>query len=301
MITSLKKIIKTGWLNFVRNSGISIATCFIIGMTIFLITSLFVMKDITNYLIDLIQEKVDISIYFKDTAEEDAILAFKDDIEKIPEVKEVQYVSRAEALDRFVERYKNNPVVMESLQELGNPLRPALNIKAWQANQYEAVVSYLENSPNKDLVEKIDYSERKPLIDRIFATTKAMNIFGIVMSIILATVAMLVTFNQVRLAIYNSREEIGIQRLVGASNWFIRGPFLAQGAISGVFAAVATTIVFSIMVFALSPKLTVLLSGLSVSSAFLSKFWFLLFVQLIVGIGLGVVSSIIAIRKYLEV
>ena len=301
MLTLLKKTIKTGWLNFIRNSAISIATCFIIGMTIFLITSLLIMKDVADYLINVIQEKVDISIYLKDTVAEEEILVLKDEIAKIPEVKEVQYVSRVEALDRFVERYKNNPVVIESLAEVGNPLLPALNVKAWQANQYDAVVSFLENSPSKDLIDKVDYHERKPVIDRISAMTATFNALGIIMSLVLAIVAILVAFNQVRLAIYNAREEIAIQRLVGASNWFIRGPFLAQGAISGVFAAVGAALIFSIAIFILSPKLTVLFSGLSISGVFLSKFWLLFFIQLLVGIGLGVISSIIAMKKHLEV
>ena len=128
-----------------------------------------------------------------------------------------------------------------------------------------------------------------------------MNALGITMSLILAMVAVLVSFNQVRLAIYNSREEIGIQRLVGASNWFIRGPFLAEGAMSGIFASVATTIVFSIILLILSPRFDVILSGFSISGVFFAKFWPLFFIQMLIGVGLGVFSSIIAIRKYLEV
>ena len=300
MLTLLKKTIKTGWLNFIRNSAISIATCFIIGMTIFLITSLLIMKDVADYLINVIQEKVDISIYLKDTVAEEEILVLKDEIAKIPEVKEVQYVSRAEALDRFVERYKNNPVVIESLAEVGNPLLPALNVKAWQANQYDAVVSFLENSPSKDLIDKVDYHERKPVIDRISAMTATFNALGIIMSLVLAIVAILVAFNQVRLAIYNAREEIAIQRLVGASNWFIRGPFLAQGAIIGIFASLGTLLIFSIAVFYLGPKIAIVFSGFDVSGYFFSKFFPIFLLQFIFGVGLGISSSWLAVRKYLR-
>ena len=259
------------------------------------------MKDVTKFIIENLQEKVDVSVYFKEDAPEEGILQIKDEIAKIPEVKSVEYISRVEALDRFIQRYKNNPVVIESLNEVGNPLLSALNIKAWQANQYTAVTSFLENVPQKDLIEKVDYYQRKPVIDRIFSITAAINIIGISLFIILATIAVLVTFNQIRLSIYNSREEIGVQRLVGASNWFIRGPFLFQGVISGLFAAIATFFIFGLAVFLLSPKFAILFSGLNIFHSFLSGFWLFLLIQIFTGITLGVLSSIIAIRKYLEI
>ena len=165
------------------------------------------------------------------------ILELKAEIVKLPEVKEVEYVSRAQALERFIERYQGNAVVMESLLEVGNPLLPTLNITAWQASQYQALTNYFENSPQKDSIHKVDYFERKPVIERITSIASTFNVVGIILSLMLATIAILVAFNQIRLAIYSSREEISVQRLVGASNWFIRGPFLIEGAISGIFAA----------------------------------------------------------------
>lgn len=301
MFTLLKKTIQTGWLNFIRNSGTSVATCFIIGMTIFSIAFIFLLTDITQFLITALQEKVDISVYFKETAMEEQILELKEEISKIPEVKGVEYISRVEALDRFIERYKDNPVVMESLAEVGNPLLAALNIKAWQANQYLAITNFLENSPKKDLIDKVDYYQRKPVMERIFSIASTINVIGITFSLILAVIAVLVAFNQIRLSIYNSREEIGIQRLVGASDWFIRGPFLAQGAISGAIAAVATFLVFGLVVLTLSPKFTILFPGFNIFNSFLVKFWLYFLIHLFAGIALGVLSSIIAIRKYLKV
>jgi len=301
MLTLFKKTFQRGWVNFVRNSGISIATCFIIGMTIFLISSLFLFKDVSHFLISGLQEKIDVSVYFKDTAQENDILAVKDEVSQIPEVKEVKYVSKEQALETFTEKYKDNPVIMASLAEVGNPLFAALNIKAKQASQYQAITNFLANVPQKDLIDKVDYYQRKPVIERISSISATVNIIGIIFSLILGIVAVLVAFNQIRLAIYNSREEIGIQRLVGASDWFIRGPFLTQGAISGAMAGLATFLVFGFSVFLLSSKFTILFPGFNIFSSFLSKFWLYFLIQLFAGVGLGVLSSIIAVRKYLEV
>ena len=302
MFTVLKRIFKYGWKSFSRNSGLSVATIFIMAMTIFLITSLFLFQEVTQFLVSGLQEKVDISVYFKESSSEEDILKVKDEVSKIPEVKNVEYVSRAEALERFIQRHKDNPVVMESLEEVGvNPLPASLNIKAWQASQYEAVTSFLEEGQFQNLIDKVDYYQRRPVIERIFSITSNVNRIGIVLSLILALIAVLVAFNQVRLAIYNSREEIGIQRLVGASNWFIRGPFLVQGAVCGILAALICLSIFSLTCWIFSSKLEILIPGLDIFGYLTSNFFTILLIQLFTGISLGVVSSTIAIRRYLKI
>jgi cell division transport system permease protein len=191
---------------------------------------------------------------------------------------------------------------MESLEEVGmNPFLASLNIKAFEASQYQAVANFLENTDFENKIEKIDYYQRKPVIERIFSLTSNLNKFGIGFSVVLAIIAILVAFNTTRLAIYNSREEIKIQRLVGASNWFIRGPFLVQGAITGFFAALICLLVFVSITWGLSSKIEILFPGLNIFNLFITNFWPILFLQLITGIGLGIVSSLIATRKYLEV
>lgn len=301
MPISLKRIIRSGWLNFSRNSGLSLATIFIMVMTISLVTSLFLFRDITQFLISGLEEKIDISVYFKTATQEEDILRFREEINKIPEVKNIEYVSREAALERFTQRYKDNQVIMESLAEVGNPLLASLNIKAREASQYTTVTNFLETSSYKNLIDKVDYYQRKPVIERIFSITSAINKTGIGFSLILAIVAILVAFNTIRLAIYNSKEEISFMRLVGASNWFIRGPFLVQGAISGFAAALITLLIFTGALFFLSPKLEILFPGLNIFNSFIGNLGILFLIQIFTGVGLGVVSSIIAIRKYLKI
>jgi len=301
MLVLLKRIIRSGWLNFSRNSGLSLATIFIMVMTISLVTSLFLFRDITQFLISGLQEKVDISVYFKTATPEEDILLFGEEIKKNPEVKNVEYVSREAALESFTQRYKDNPVIMESLGEVGNPLLASLNIKAREASQYMTVTNFLETSSYKNLIDKVDYYQRKPVIERIFSITSAINKTGIGLSLILAIVAILVAFNTIRLAIYNSKEEISFMRLVGASDWFIRGPFLVQGAISGFAAAIITLLIFTGALFFLGPKLEILFLGLNIFNSFTGNLGILFLIQIFTGVGLGVVSSIIAIRKYLKI
>ncbi len=302
MFTSIKRIIRSGWIAFRRQVGLSIATCFIMIMTISLVTSLFLFQKVSQFLISSLQEKVDISVYFKEESLEKDHLNVKEEISKIPEVKSVKYVSREEALNIFTQRHKDDPVLMESLAEVGgNPFLASLNIQAFEAAQYIAVAKFLEIGPFENLIEKIDYYQRKPVIERIFSITSGFNLAGLVLSLILAIVAILVAFNTIRLAIYNSREEISIQRLVGASNWFIRGPFLVQGVISGISATLVCLLIFIPMLYFFSPKLEILFPGLNIFSYFTNNFSIIVLIQLGTGIGLGIISSTIAIRKYLKV
>jgi len=249
MGTTLKRIIISGWQNFSRDGGIAVATIFILVMVIFLASTIFLSKDISQFLITSLQEKADISVYFKEFVLEDDILKIKEKLSQVPEVKNVEYVSKKEAIKRLVEKH---PQLKESVQETEGMLNLAsLNVNVFEANQYQQVVNFLENSNFKDYIDKVDYYKRKPVIEKIFSLTSLFNKTGIFLSIILIITAILVTFNTIRLAILNSIEEIKIQRLVGASNWFIRGPFLAQGVISGFIAVLLSAIFYSLHIFEL--------------------------------------------------
>jgi len=303
MLTPLKRIIKFGWQNLTRNGGSVTATCFIMVLTISLATSLFLLDLSSKFVISKIEEKADISVYFKSDVQEEEILKVKDEISKFSsEVKSIEYVSKETALDQFTKRYEENPLIVESLKALGfNPLLASLNIRAADPGNYEKIASFLETSSFSDLIDHQNYLKTKGVIERIFSLTSRTNQAGFILSIIVAILAVLVTFNTIRLAIYNRREEISIQRLVGASNWFIRGPFIVQGIFAGIFSAIISLLITVGVCYFLSPKIEILFSGLNVWRYLISNFFTIILIQLITGIGLGIISSAIAVRKYLKV
>ena len=302
MLISFKRIIKSGWKGFRRNSGLSAATIFIMVMTISLVTCLFLLQKTSNFLVISLQEKVDMAVYFSEEPSNQEILAIQEELSQLPEVKNLEYISKEQALEKFIERHKDEEVIMESLAEVGgNPLLASLNIKAWEAAQYAAISSFLENSTFYDLIAKVDYYQKKPVIDKLFSLTSTINTTGIIFSIILALVAVLIAFNTVRIAIYNSKEEIETMKLVGASNQFIRGPFLFQGVIAGILAVFITFLFFSLAVWFLSPKIEIIIPGLNLSGYFFSNFLIILLIQLTAGVGLGTAASWLAIRRYLRI
>ena len=139
-----------------------------------------------------------------------------------------------EALARFKEKFKNNQDIMESLRVLDqNPLEASLHIKAKSADQFPAIVSFLEGMKYKDLISKVDYYENKETIKQLTAVVSAIRKVGFTLSLALALIAILISFNTIRVTIYTLRDEIGVMKLVGASNWFVRGPFIAEGGLGG--------------------------------------------------------------------
>ncbi|MDO8601285.1 MAG: permease-like cell division protein FtsX [bacterium] len=302
MIDSFKRIISLGWRGLTGEGSQVFATIFILTVAILLVSSLFLSGRVSQFLINSLESKADISVYFKDTALEEDITQVQDELAKIPEVKEVTYVSKDQALEEFKKRYENNQVLMDSVRELGgNPFLASLRIQAKESSQYQSIAAYLDNLNLAEIIEKVDYSQRQNVIERIFSITSFLGKTGILFSLILVVIAILITFNTIKLAIYNFQEEVKIQRLVGASNWFIRGPFLAQGAIAGIISAFISLLVLFFVAWLFSPKVQVFLPDLNIFKMFWSNFGFIFLIQFAVGIALGTISSLIAIRKYLKI
>lgn len=302
MFILFKRVIKTGWKGFKRNIGLSLATILIMVIVISLATLLFILSPVSKILIADVQEKVDISVYFKEDVSSEYILEVESEISKIPQVRGVEYISKNQALERFVERHKDNPVLMESLTELGsNPFLASLNVNAWDPSQYEQVASLLETSSFRNLIEKVDYHERKPVIEKVFSTVSGLNRVGLFFSIVFAIIAVLIAFNTIRIAIYNSGQEISIMRLIGASNWFVRGPFLIQGIIIGFIATLITLLITFGLCYGFDARIRTIAPDISIYSIFVSNFFSLFLIQLATGIGLGIMSSYIAVRKYLKI
>jgi cell division transport system permease protein len=302
MTNNFKRIIKFGWKNFRQQMSFSLTTAFIMILAVSLVTSLFILQQGSQFLAQTLREKVDMRVYFNEDLSGEDILGIKGELSRLPEIRNIEYVSKEEALSRFSSKHEEDRVIMESLEEVGkNPFLSSLNVRAWEASQYSAISSFLNNSSFRDMIAKIDYQQKKPAIERLFSLTAAVSRMVIASSAVLALVVILITFNTIRLAIKESREEIETMRLVGASNWFIRGPFLTQGIIMGALAALTSSMIFVAVILLFGSKIKLITSGFDISGYFFGNFFLLFLTQLAVGIGLGASSSWLAIRKYLKV
>ncbi|MDP2638901.1 MAG: permease-like cell division protein FtsX [Candidatus Azambacteria bacterium] len=305
MFTALIRIIKSGSVNFWRNGWLSTATVLIMTVALITWTSIFLLNVVLTSVLDVLAEKVDVSVYFELDTKEANILAVKSKLENLEEVKSVEYVSTEKALEIFKSRHTNDDVLLKSIQELSdNPLEASLNILAKDSSKYEMITNFLNEfstQDGKNIVSKINYAENKIVIDRLNNIISVLRKSGLAASIVLAFIAFLVAFNTVRLAIYSSREEITVMKLVGASNWFVRGPFIIEGVIHGIVASAFSFMVVFIGISFLGPKLFGFLSEIDLVSYVNNNFWALLLLQTLSGVILGVFSSWVAIRKYLKV
>ncbi len=304
--TKLKRVAKAGFFNFWRSGYVSFASMLVMIITLSVIGGVMFVGAILNITMQELRDKVDINVYFVTSADDTSIQSIKKKIEALPEVAEVKYVSREDALASFKIRHENDQITLQALEELGdNPLGAALNIKAKLPSQYEGIANFLNeenilSQSGEKLIDKITYFENKVAIDKLSRIIDSAQTLGLTISIALVIVSIVITFNTVRLAIYISREEISVMQLVGASKNYIRGPFVVTGVLVGLISAVITLIIFIPICYWLGNTTENFFIGLNVFKYYMSNFFQISFIVIGSGIGIGALSSLLAVRKYLK-
>jgi len=302
MFVNLSRIVKYGFQNFLRNGWLSTATIAVMILALFVLQGLILFNVLAKTALTAVQNKIDISVYFKNNTTEDQILQLKKNLESLSEVKKVEYISADQALAEFQARHQDNSTVSQAIEELGvNPLLASLDIKAKDPKQYAAIAAYLNNESLQPLIEKVSYAQNQEMIDRLINIIDTAQRGGIILTIIVALIAVLVAFNTIRLAIYTNRETIGVMRLVGASNNLIRGPYIMEGILYGLLAGIVSFVLIVPLAFYTSPYIAKFIPEMNLQNYFAGNFLKLLGYQIIFGIILGTVSSFIAVRRYLRV
>lgn len=308
-ITNVRRIVQAGVLDFTRNVFVTLASILVMTVTLFVVGMLIFTGVILNSTLEELKAKVDMNIYFALEAPEEDIVALSEKLKVLPEVASVEYVSRDEALALFRERHQNDQLTLQSLDELGeNPLGAVLNVQAKNISQYESIATYLQDSPalsqsGTSIIDKVNFfQERQRLaIDRLTRITDSAERLGFAIILILAATTIAITFNTIRLAIYTAREEIAVMRLVGADQTYIRAPFMVEGVLYGLIAGLITLLLFYPLTFWLGSVTENFFGGINVFNYYLDNF--LLLSLVIVGSGaiLGIVSSFLAVQRYLKI
>ncbi|MBP6855300.1 MAG: ABC transporter permease [Candidatus Pacebacteria bacterium] len=299
-----KRIIRSGFLNFWRNGIVSVASLLVATITLSVITSLILLQAVLHFSLEQIQNKVDVTIYMTNNAPEDKILDLKASLEKLPEVTAVTYTSSEQALENFKNLHQDDFLTLQALNELDeNPLGASLNVKAEDTSQYESITNFLETGPvlsneGTSIIDKVNYHQNKLVIDRLTSIINGAQKLGFIVTLILVLISIVITFNTIRLTIYFAREEIGVMRLVGAENKYIRGPFMVEGILYGSIASVLTLILYIPITFWLGRNMTGFF-GMNLFTYYLNNIFQVFIIILFSGVILGAVSSFLAVRKYL--
>jgi cell division transport system permease protein len=301
MFINTRRITKGGIINFWRNGWISFATVLVMVTTLFVVGSLFLGSVLLSAVLDSVEDKVDITVYFTKEAPEGEVVAVREALLTLGEVEEAEYISREEALQSFRERHAENALITQSLEELGeNPLGASITIRATDPSHYEAISNFLEANVLSSILDKVNFRQNELVISRLSSILSVSRRVGLGVSGILGFIAFIVAFNTIRMAIYTSREEIKVMKLVGASNWYTRGPFLVEGFLHGLFASIITTIIFFPITFWVGPKASTFFGGPDLFVYYTTHFVQMFLILFFVGVIIGILSSSFAIRRYLR-
>ena len=297
---------RAGFVGFWRNAYVSLASVFVITVALFVIGSTMFLDQLLTTSLSTLQQKVDINVYFVPSASQDEIDAIRTAVAALPDVAAVTYTSREEALEEYRARNQNDEIAMQALAELDdNPLGANIAIQARETSQYESIARFLEEkrelaAQQTPVIDEINYARNKESIDMLTSIIGAVEQASLMVMLALIVAAILITFNTIRLAIYTAREEISIMRLVGASNMFIRGPFMLQGVMYGFVAGVLALLIFYPILVWLGP-LTESFFEFNLFTYFVSNFSYIFGVLIGIGVVLGLVSSLLAVARYLRV
>lgn len=300
------RIIHTGIVNFIRSATLATAAIAVMVVTLTIVLFSLITNATFENTIAQITDKIDISVFLKDSDTPVQAKQLVAQLNKLPNVKSVKYLDKAAALRQYMQQNAGNQQLLTAISETANPLPATILVKPVDLNKIQDIKNFLTKPEVAALQsDQPSYSgDRKQAIDKITHATNVLRKIGVVTVAVFAVICALIIFNTIQMAIFNRRDEIGIMRLLGASTGYIRGPFIVESVIYGILSGVASILIVNSVFLASSNALQATSLGLLdinyASTYFGNHFWQLLAFQLMLGIVLGAVSSTIATRRYLK-
>jgi len=298
------RITKTAWQGFKRNGWLSLVATFMMMQALLLI-SLFVSINVgVNKTIQAINSRIDVAVFFKEYVPEPDIMVFKDKIKDVEGLKDITYVSQAEALKNYTAYNSDSKELLDVIGEDASFLPASLEIKVDNPYMLEGVVKEIEVRDDTKMILETGLKKNQEIVDKLRKVNRLVGIADVSLSLIFIIIALLIIFNTIRMTIFTRKEEIEIMKLVGATDWYIRWPFIIEGMLYGVIGAVSAFILM-------------LAGWLLLNSSFGSKYLALdtfgsptaigplfalqiFLLQLLFGIVVGAISSYLSTKKHLH-
>lgn len=304
-MSSLLYFFRESLTGFTRNFSTTLGSIITIFLSLLIIGIFCICGVIINNVVTSVENQVSITAYVADDASEQDIDSVEQFIQELPGVESVGFTTKDQALENFTNSMTSNPDIVAQLDG-ENPLPASIDVDLSEAQSVSDVANrILENeafvkicdNPD-DPSDSLQYGQKT--VDKLFSLTNAIRYIGIGLIIVLVVIAFIFINNTIRLAILARRKEIAIMRLVGASNGFIRGPFLAEGALHAIIGAIlAIGIIELIRLFAL-PRITTALPWLPLNDD-PAMFLMIYGALLVAGLVIGLLGSVFAMRRYLKV
>lgn len=304
-MTTFLRIFRTGFRNIFRNAWLSTAATAIMVVTLLIMTFFAFSSLFVNTQLNEVRGKIDLSIFITDEATQNQITSLQNKISGVENVNSVTYVSKTDALKKLESSSSEGQKLAKSAQDIGNPLPASFEVKLVNIDKINDTNGQIRALSEATIITDTSFDNRddnrKGVVENVIKISNSVSKIGLILSVVFLVIALLIIFNTIRMAIFTRREEVEIMKLVGATKWFIRGPFLVEGSLYGVFGAVISLVVLIPFTRAVSPFLVDKLGAGPTLTYFSSHLWFVALAMFSVGITVGVISSWLALIRYLKV
>lgn len=304
MSYTLLRILSFAWKNIIRNLGLALTTILLLTLALLSVNVLVVVNTLAQTAVQSVEDRIDVSVIFRPEASPEIVEEVRATLERSNLVREVTLMQRDEVLVKFKERHAGDAEILASLETLNeNPLGPTIVVRAKDPRAFDAILSAIDLPEYNAMIEEKTLDRHEEVLRKITNGTAGLRRVGYGLTLLFAAIAFFIIFNAVRVKIYTQREEIGIMKLVGASNWFVRAPFFAEGfflcLVSLLLGAVTVFIAARLIDPAAARFFEV--SGFSIVTALGTQAGLLLLFELLAVFFLYVLSSGLAMRRYLRV
>ncbi len=298
------RVLKSGFRNTFRNAWLSSAATLVMAVTLlimifFTFSIFFVQSQLKE-----VRQKIDLTLFIADEANEDQILSLQNKVLQTQGVSSVEFVSKADALKKLENSSEEGKKLAKSALEIGNPLPSSLEVKLNQLDNIAEVNKTIRSLPEAKIISETSLDSRdenrQGVIESVIRISNGVTRVGAVLSAVFLLIALMIIFNTVRMAIFTRREEIEIMKLVGATKWFIRGPFIVEGSMYGVFGATVAAISIIPISRAASQFLVEKFNAASTVTYFGNNFLLIILAMYGLGILIGAISSWLAISRHLK-
>jgi len=284
--------LKESLISFRKNWVISMAGITTVALSLLMVGSFMLFAFAMNNIIKSTEQKVEVVLFLAEGVPTESVEALQAELMTWEEIGKVMYVSKEQALERLKVEFKDSDM-LEMLE--GNPLPASLEVTLKNPQKANDIVDRLKGRSEID-----DIRHDRQTVERLFQVTRVARWFIVIFVSLLSFASLVLIANAIRLAIYSRRKEVAIMRLVGASNWFIRWPFLLEGVLQGFIGGIIATLLLYIAKVVLIDKIKTALVFLPISSS-PQEFYQLIFGLLVAGMAIGAAGSAIALRRFLRV
>jgi cell division transport system permease protein len=301
---SVGRLVKFAVQSIFRNFWLSFVTTTVLVLTLLTVNALVVLNVLADATIHSIEDKVQVEVYFNAGTSEDIQKSVRGYLSALPEVKDVAVVPAAESLEAFKTLHADDPEVLAALEEVeGNPIGDSLLISANDPDDFEFILAAIDSSPEyAPYIKEKNFADHKAVIERLSGFSDKVRWGGLGLAGFFALISMLIVFNTIRVAIYVHRDEIAVMKLVGAPDWFVRGPFLLEAVLYSLAATVLMAGGLAALLKFLEPQIRSFFAGVDVSLT--SYYWenavAIFGLQFLALATLSMITTLFAMRKYLK-